>query len=181
MLILKEERPFPLNQKTNFNPKSVESKSRTNLNLERVISGGQTGVDRAALDWAMECKIPCGGWCPAGRRAEDAPIDEKYPLKETTSHKYAQRTRWNVRDSDGTLILNIGELTGGTELTVKYCQQLEKSFLVVDLKEDFDPDPVEEWITNNTISVLNIAGPRESSSPGIGKRTIEFLHTLKTE
>ena len=71
---------------------------------ERIVSGGQTGADRAALDWAIERGIPHGGWCPRGRRAEDGRIDRRYALRETPAHDYQQRTRWNVRDSDGTLI-----------------------------------------------------------------------------
>ena len=82
--------------------------------LTRIVSGGQTGVDRAALDVALELSIPCGGWCPKGRKAEDGALPARYPLKETPSEEYAQRTTWNVRDSDGTLILTHGAPTGGT-------------------------------------------------------------------
>src|SRR5262249_20137195 len=87
--------------------------------IARLVSGGQTGVDRAALDAALEVGVPCGGWCPKGRKAEDGRIDDRYPLCETPSAAYSQRTRWNVRDSDGTLVLAWGEPTGGTLLTVK--------------------------------------------------------------
>jgi len=87
--------------------------------IERILSGGQTGVDRAALDVALELGIPCGGWCPAGRRAEDGRIPAIYPVQETESRNYAVRTRRNVRDTDGTLVLVNGPVSGGTRLTVK--------------------------------------------------------------
>jgi putative molybdenum carrier protein len=73
----------------------------------KIVSGGQTGADRAALDWALARGVPCGGWCPKGRKAEDGPIDLKYPLKETPSSSYLQRTEWNVRDSDATVVFSI--------------------------------------------------------------------------
>jgi hypothetical protein len=81
--------------------------------LQRIVSGGQAGVDRAALDWAIARGIPHGGWCPAGRIAEDGMIPERYQLRETASPGYRERTRRNVEDSDGTLILNLGELDAG--------------------------------------------------------------------
>lgn len=85
------------------------------MKLIKIVSGGQTGADRAALDWALAHGVPCGGWCPKGRKAEDGPIDLKYPLKETPSSSYIQRTEWNVRDSDATVVFSnrgprVGEL-----------------------------------------------------------------------
>ena len=103
---------------------SDESSSMT------IVSGGQTGVDRAALDAAMALGLEVGGWCPKGRRAADGPIPDSYPLTETKCNKYRTRTRWNVRDSDATLILCEGEPTGGTALTVQFCEQLNKPFLI---------------------------------------------------
>mgnify|MGYP006174065873 CR=1 FL=1 len=94
--------------------------------LARIISGGQTGVDRAALDAAMAAQYPVGGWCPQGRRAEDGPIPRDYPLRETPSAEYAQRTLWNVRDSDATLVLTPGPITGGTRWTVVKAQELQR-------------------------------------------------------
>ncbi len=91
--------------------------------IQRVFSGGQTGVDRAALDVALDLGFPCGGWCPSGRRAEDGPLKEIYPLKETPSKNYAQRTEWNVRDSDGTLVLHRGSLSGGTAFTIELAEE----------------------------------------------------------
>ena len=91
--------------------------------VERIVSGGQSGVDRAALDVARELGYPTGGWCPKGRRAEDGPIDDGYPLIETPSDRYVQRTRWNVRDSDGTLILLRGAAEGGTRITIEFAHK----------------------------------------------------------
>ncbi|MCD6446738.1 MAG: putative molybdenum carrier protein, partial [Candidatus Marinimicrobia bacterium] len=85
--------------------------------MTKIISGGQTGADRAGLDAAMELNIPVGGWCPKGRKSEDGPIDNKYPLQETTSGDYRVRTERNVKESDGTLIFTLGKPTGGTALT----------------------------------------------------------------
>src|SRR5215217_2323846 len=90
----------------------------------KIVSGGQTGVDRAALDVALELGIECGGWCPAGRQAEDGPIDARYPLRETPSADPAQRTEWNVRDSDATLLLTTGAASPGTELTREVARRL---------------------------------------------------------
>src|SRR5262249_12024578 len=104
--------------------------------IARLVSGGQSGVDRAALDIALELGIPCGGWCPKGRKAEDGAIPERYPLTETTSGDYRQRTRWNVRDSDGTLILAWGEPTEGTLLTLTACRDAGKPHLVIDLADE---------------------------------------------
>lgn len=144
-----------------------------------IVSGGQTGADRAALDFALEHGIPCGGWCPYGRRAEDGRIPERYPLRQTHDIDYAQRTEFNVRDSDGTLILARGKkLSGGTLLTATCARRMEKPLLVVDL--DFVPDypSIRDWIAVNEICTLNIAGPRESQSPDIGERTTAFLTEL---
>src|SRR5437870_6380616 len=94
--------------------------------LTKIISGGQTGVDRAALDVALELGLPCGGWCPKGRRAEDGPIPARYPLAETPWSGYPQRTLWNVRDSDGTLILVDGEPDRGTQLTIELAKRKKK-------------------------------------------------------
>ena len=89
-----------------------------------IVSGGQTGADRAALDWALAHRVECGGWCPKGRKAEDGPIDPKYPLIETPSAAYLQRTEWNVRDSDATVLFSIEPtLTGGSLKTVGFARK----------------------------------------------------------
>jgi len=144
----------------------------------RIVSGGQTGVDRAALDVALELGLPCGGWCPCGRKAEDGPIDERYPLEETESAKYDVRTRRNVRDSDGTLVLTIGEPVGGTALTVAVAERNGKPVLVLDLEIQPVPEHVREWIELHGIRTLNVAGPRESTTPGIGELAAAFLQQV---
>lgn len=140
-----------------------------------MISGGQTGVDRAALDVALELDVPCGGWCPRGRRAEDGRIPTRFPLKECSSRNYAVRTRLNVEESDGTLILSRGKLTGGTALTESIARQVQKPCLVIDLVVEFDAQPVEEWVAENRIRTLNVAGPRESQQVGIFEQACDYL------
>lgn len=140
------------------------------LRLLRVISGGQTGVDRAALDAALACGIEIGGWCPRGRRAEDGRIADHYPLYETESGTYAERTRLNIRDADATLILSAGALTGGTLLTQTLAQQRGVPLLVVDRSAPTPEDAARrilDWLEQHGIQVLNVAGPRESTRPGI--------------
>ena len=142
-----------------------------------VVSGGQTGVDRAALDVALERGIPCGGWCPNGRLAEDGPISPRYPLNETTSADYGQRTEWNVRDSDGTLILNRGRLGGGTAQTVDLAARLGKPHLILDPAKRSSCAAVRAWVKRHKIRVLNVAGPRESKRLGIYAQAARFLRT----
>lgn len=149
--------------------------------LERIISGGQTGVDRAALDAALEVGIPCGGWCPKGRQAEDGPIPDWYPLQETLSPDYKVRTEWNVRDADGTLILTRGKPTGGTALTITLAVKYEKPHLVLDLSEPPTPATVQQWIKEDNIRTLNVAGPRESGEPGIHEKSVRFIRDFLTK
>ncbi|HSO82853.1 putative molybdenum carrier protein [Thiocapsa sp.] len=137
----------------------------------RVVSGGQTGVDRAALDAAITLGLPIGGWCPLARRAEDGPIPEHYPLRETPSADYAERTEWNVRDSDATLILHRGPMTGGTRLTAELARRLGKPLLARDLSAPIDVPAIADWLIANHVRVLNCAGPRESGAPGIGEES----------
>jgi hypothetical protein len=136
-------------------------------NLSKVVSGGQTGVDRAALDAALELGIVCGGWCPQGRWAEDGRIADRYPLMETPSSDPAERTFWNVRDSDGTLVLARRRIIGGTRWTVDVAAELQKPYLMVRLTTAVDVEAIQEWIANQGIGILNVAGPRESEEPGI--------------
>ncbi len=144
----------------------------------KIISGGQTGVDRAALDVALQLGIPAGGWCPRGRRAEDGTIPAKYPLQEAPSPYYRHRTRLNVQHSDGTLILARGPLTGGTRQTRLDAQALGKPFLVVRLDKSPSSEEVLRWLLEQKIRVLNVAGPRESTSPGIAQQARRFLRPL---
>ena len=143
--------------------------------IERIVSGGQTGVDRAALDAAIALGIPCGGWCPRGRKAEDGWIDPRYPLRETPSADYPQRTEWNVRDSDGTLVLTRGRPSGGTALTIALARRHERPLLVLDLERDPDPAEVRRWAETKKVAVLNVAGPREGQQPGIRDEACTFL------
>lgn len=135
--------------------------------LLTLVSGGQTGVDRAALDVAMERGVPCGGWCPAGRQAEDGPIDARYPLRETPSADPAQRTEWNVRDSDGTLLLVTRAHSPGTELTHDVARRLRRPACLCRLDALPDPGAFRRWLHTHNIRTLNVAGPRESESPGV--------------
>jgi hypothetical protein len=146
--------------------------------VNRVVSGGQTGVDRAALDVALEMGIPCGGWCPRGRRAEDGPIPDRYPLRETPSAAYPERTAWNVRDSDGTLIITRGRPRGGTALTVSLARRGGKPVLVVDLEAGARVSDARAFLAENGIRVVNVAGPRESETPGIHSEAAAFLLDL---
>jgi hypothetical protein len=144
----------------------------------KIVSGGQTGVDRAALDAAIELGIAHGGWCPSGRRAEDGAIPARYRLEETGSTDYATRTERNVVDSDATLILYRGRLSGGTELTRQLARQHGKPCLVVDLERPPSTQEVRSWLADERPKVLNVAGPRESQNPGIWSRGKQFLIQL---
>jgi hypothetical protein len=140
----------------------------------RIVSGGQTGVDRAALDTAIQLNIEHGGWCPAGRLAEDGSIPNRYHLKETTSNEYPVRTEQNIADSTATLILHEAKLKGGTLLTKRLCGHLEKPYYTARIRQ-VEIDAVRDWLAVQTPETLNIAGPRESSSPGIHSRCRKFL------
>lgn len=146
--------------------------------FSKIISGGQTGVDRAALDVALELGIPCGGWCPQGRKAEDGPIDPKYPLKETKSAKYQFRIEANVMEADGTLILTSGTPTGGTAFTVEVALKRRKPYLVLDLKRKPNPSAARNWGKMLKIGILNVAGPRESKIPGVYEKAKNLLRSI---
>lgn len=143
--------------------------------VAKVVSGGQTGVDRAALDVARELGIPCGGWCPAGRRAEDGPIPACYPLRETPSSDYAQRTEWNVRDAHATLVLARRPLSGGTALTVRLAQAYGRPHLVVDPQRWEEADRVRQWLEVLHGPVLNVAGPRDDRRGEVYRQARSFL------
>lgn len=138
--------------------------------LTKIISGGQTGADQAALDVAIKLNIPHGGWIPKGRKTEDGILPEKYHLQEMPTSSYPKRTEKNILDSDGILIFSRGKLTGGSALTRKLAKLHQKPWLHIDLdkvKETETGSMITGWIHRNDIQVLNVADPRESKNPGI--------------
>ncbi len=147
----------------------------------RIVAGGQTGVDRGALEVALRRGIPCGGWCPAGRRAEDGPISERFPLQETEVADYSVRTERNVVETDGTLIISTEPLTGGTLLTRRIAEQHAKPLLIVPPRGLFLADLIQDWLQQHKIQNLNIAGPRESMVPGIQAETEALLENWLNE
>ena len=148
------------------------------LHISRILSGGQTGADRAALDWAIAHGVPHGGWCPRGRRAEDGPIAALYALLETPSRDYEQRTRWNVRDSDATLIVSLSPtLSGGSAYTQRCAEQLNQPCLHVHPGND-DPQTIKAFLERHRVKTLNVAGPRASSEPGITEYVSRVLERL---
>lgn len=149
--------------------------------LKKIVSGGQTGVDRGALDAALESGFPCGGWCPQGRMAEDGAIDDRYPLAELAGAGYRERTRQNVLDSDGTVVICFGQLSGGTLETVRLCERLGKPVLVCDAaKQSPDAIAADVWSFTETenIAQLNIAGPRESGHSGARESAAKVVSAL---
>ena len=146
--------------------------------INEILTGGQTGADRAGLDFALDHGIACGGWCPAGRRAEDGSIDPRYPLTETLSAAPEFRTKMNIINSDGTIILYLTGLDKGTGTTRDLCYQLGKPLFMCNVSRLTDPAAILEWISVNRINKLNIAGPRESNDPGIYDATYRTLMHL---
>ncbi|MCU7814249.1 MAG: putative molybdenum carrier protein [Candidatus Thiodiazotropha sp. (ex Rostrolucina anterorostrata)] len=133
--------------------------------MMKIISGAQTGVDRAALDAALECGIQTGGWCPQGRLAEDGTIPKNYPVKELAGAGYKERTLKNVIDSDGTMIVYYDCLSGGTEQTLRFCLAQKKPYLLIDAEEVVIQRAVSKvlsFIEKYRMTVLNVAGPRAS-------------------
>jgi hypothetical protein len=146
--------------------------------LGKIVSGGQTGVDRAALDAAMQAGVRVGGWCPRGRRATDGPISARYPLRETPDDAYAQRTSWNVRDSDATLILCTQAPREGTAFTLEEAQRMGRPVLVLDPAARDAVGMAHAWITEHAIGTLNVAGPREEEAPGMYEAARAFVRAL---
>ncbi len=150
----------------------------------KIISGGQTGVDRAALDAAISLEIPHGGFVPAGRITEEGPLDQKYKMKELLSSSYPARTKKNVEVSDGTLILSQGRLTGGSAFTEHYADVCGKPCLHIDLSSDDVSVLVQdtkEWLAAHSIITLNVAGPRASTAPDIYECALKFITAVLQE
>ena len=149
--------------------------------LLKIISGGQTGVDQAALDAAIKMDIEHGGWIPQGRLTEEGPLPESYTMKETQSADYAERTGKNIKEADATLIISQGRLTGGSALTLKLAEEYEKPCLHIDLKKQAAFQAaitISKWIAAEQIETLNVAGPRASKDPQIYSRTRKLLETI---
>ena len=143
----------------------------------RIVSGGQTGVDRAGLDVALELGLEIGGYVPKGRRAEDGRIPDRYPLTELTTRDYASRTAKNVEESEATLVLYRDKITPGSAFTVRLCEDRGKPCLVVNLSGARTLSSAQEWLSFGP-RVLNVAGSRESSAPGIYEQAAAFLRAL---
>lgn len=149
--------------------------------IRKIISGGQTGADRAALDFAIKHNIPYGGWVPKGRKTEDGTLPEKYHLQEMPTGEYAERTQKNILDSDGTLIISHGRLTGGSALTEFLAEKHKKPCIHIDLNKLALNDTsliVNRWIQRYDINVLNVAGPRASKDPQIYQATLDLLEAI---
>lgn len=144
------------------------TKDRATQYLNKIVSGGQTGVDRGALDAALAADFPCGGWCPEGRQAEDGTIADRYPLRVLAGAGYRERTEQNVIDSDATIAVQFGTLRGGTALTVRLCAARRRPCLIVDATAESAQqaaDRVVRFIAEHQVAVLNTAGPRASQEP----------------
>ena len=169
--ILAEGALLPLPPLPDSNPEPVRL-------CQQIVSGGQTGADRGALDFAIKHGYTHGGWAPHGREAEDGKIPLKYQLIELDHGGYRQRTRRNVEDSDGTLIINLGELDGGSLATQVFALRLKKPCLVVQVDLGISSNETASllaWVREHKIRTLNVAGPRESKRPGIYRLTYELL------
>lgn len=152
------------------------------MNITKIVSGGQTGVDQAGLDYAIEADIPYGGWLPRGRKTEAGPLPQTYRgMHCTSSRAYPDRTRRNIRDSDVTLILTWGPPTGGTKLAVESAVQMQKPALVIDLR-GFDSGiaSARSWLRGRPDGILNVAGPRQSKFENIDihRLALSFLRQL---
>ena len=149
--------------------------------LRKIVTGGQTGVDRGALDAALELGFPCGGWCPSGRQAEDGIISERYPLAELPEGGYRERTLRNVLDSDGTAIIYFGRIEGGTAATLAFCIQYRKPYKLLDaslIDARHAANALAEWVKLKSIADLNIAGPRLSTAPRAEDYARRVIRTL---
>jgi hypothetical protein len=134
----------------------------------KIISGGQTGVDRAALDVALRHGIESGGWCPTGRLDEFGTIPDRYPIQELQSGGFTERTLQNVKDSDGTVIIYPGKFSGGTKQTVKFCVEQRRPHELIDASNisiEEAAQLIADFVRKNKVDILNVAGPRASEWP----------------
>lgn len=149
--------------------------------VTKIISGGQTGADRAALDFAIKHNIPYGGWLPKGRITEDGTLPEKYQLQEMPTGKYSKRTEQNILDSDGTLIVSHEYLTGGSALTELLAEKHKKPCVHIDLNKLNEKEAaliIDKWLRTHRIKVLNVAGPRAGKDPKIYQATLVLLEAV---
>ena len=150
--------------------------------LRKIMSGGQTGVDQAALRAAKDCGLEIGGWCPPGRECDGGVIPAEFPLKETPQDRSpnapdvprSQRSEWNVRDSDGTLAIAAGD-DAGTQWTIECAKRYQRPLLVCDVDDPAATEKIGQWLAANSIEVLNVAGPSESNAPGIAEKAYGLL------
>lgn len=173
-----------------FYPQHQENKKPVSISfIKKVISGGQTGVDRAALKIAKELGIPHGGWCPYKRNAEDGIVPLEYQLEELLAPTaeenldpdatYKSRTKLNVQNSDGTLVILKNHAIGGTAYTIKMAKELNKPYFIINIRDNPKiTDVVATWIIKNNLRTLNIAGPRETQEPGIYEAAYNILQKL---
>jgi len=151
--------------------------------IKKIISGGQTGADQTGLDVDIKLDIPHGGWIPKERKTEDGILPDKYHLQEMPTSSYPKRTEMNILDSDGTLIISHGKLTGGSALTRKLAKKHERPWIHVDMDKFsilYASNMVKSWLSRNKIAVLNVAGPRANKVPLIYDTTVEILETALT-
>lgn len=149
--------------------------------IERIVSGGQTGADRAGLDAAIACGIPHGGWCPKGRKAEDGPIPDEYQLTETASGNYLDRTERNVKESDGTVILTMGPLSGGSSRTAEFAREHDKPWLHVKLDAmsiGKVAGTLRRFAKEHGLRVLNVAGSRGSKEPELHRLALNTIMAM---
>jgi hypothetical protein len=149
--------------------------------IKKVVSGGQTGADQAALDIAIKLGVPYGGWIPRGRKTEAGPLPETYKLQEMPDENYASRTRQNVIDSSGTLIISHGELTGGSEYTMELAIANHRPWLHIDMsaaQPGAAAKSIKKWVKSNKISILNVAGSCASRDPEIYQATSEIMEAV---
>ncbi len=151
--------------------------------IKKIVSGGQTGADQAALDVAIKLDIPHGGWVPKGRITEDGPLPEKYQMEEMPTGNYQERTEQNVIDSDATLILSHGKLTGGSAYTRDMALQHARPWLHIDLNKTTKFEAakkISDWVVENGVSILNVAGSRASRDPSLYDDVTEILESALT-